>query len=303
MAKSNTDKKILALLLITCFFVSESQSLIWLFTHKMRCYHYRECINGANWIWMHLAPYWGPRTRLYYAKFMSRWMRLRMRRFLSHIIIPTFGYFIPIRAFKRYPPTATYHRDLKRRYGGRSLESIELGDDRMLEEGPLELSLRERFENSNDLDEIKTLACKAVKHDSEINKGGFEIIKFYYTMVLRAKYHEKTGELRSLKYFDLSCFVNPHNQRQPEYDNMTPIEKLSFEEDEEQTMEMLMQEFDPTTTGKIMEFQDLKEIEDDGSTWDGQSSPKSDSLPVADDDEIEEIVQKDDFLRLAENAF
>jgi hypothetical protein len=228
-------------------------------------------------------------------------MRLRMRRFISHIIIPTFGYFIPIRAFKRYPPTSTYESDLRRRYRGRSLEEIELGDERMLEEGPLELSFRERFENASDLEEAKSLLCQAVKHDSEINKGGFEIIKFYYTMVMRAKYHEKTGELRNPKYFELSCLVNPHNERKPEYDNMTPIEKLSYEEDEEQTMEMLMQEFDPTQLGKLIEFEEMTEMEDDGTTWDGQSSPKGSPLPVGDD--IEQFAQQDDFLKLAENAF
>jgi hypothetical protein len=232
-------------------------------------------------------------------------MRLRMRRFVSWITIPTFGYFVPIKAFKRYPPHATYESDLRRRYRGRSLESIELSDDRMLEEGPAEQSLRDRVDSSNDLEELKTLVCDAVKFDSDMNKGGFEIIKFYYSMVLRSKYYEKTGELRNPNFFNLSCFVNPHNETKPEIDNMTPIEKLSYEEDEEQTMEILMVEYDPTQIGKVLEYEGLTELEDDGSTWDNQSSPKSAPLPVNDnsDDQLEEIAQNDDFLRVAENAF
>ena len=303
MAKSNTDKKILALLLVTFFLVSESQQLHWLFSHKMKCYHYRSCIKGANWIWMHLAPYLGLRARWMYAKFMSRWMRLKMRRFVSWISIPTFGYFIPIKAYRKYPPYPGYERDLKRRYRGRSLESIELSEDRMLEEGPVEASLRDRVDSSNDLEELKTLVCEAVKFDSDLNKGGFEIIKFYYTMVLRAKYYQKTGELRHPNYFNLSCFVNPHNEDNDETADMTPIEKLAHEEDQDQTMEFLMMEYDPSQLGNVAEYEDMKQIEDDGTTWDNQSSPKSNPLPVGDDDQLDPVAQNDDFLKVAENAF
>jgi len=263
------------------------------------CYHYRYCIAYANAIWLAYAfriPMW---YRAIYASLITRILRWKMR--LRHIYPPqnTMNPFIPLLAYKKIEPVYGYRKAF-----GRQLEELHADQSRMLE---VEIGdfpedektiMKDKIEAMTSLSELKEHICEAVNNDSEIFAGSHDLIKLWYQMHARYHYFKENNELRPLEFFNMSCFVNPHNEIKENLEHLSNAQKLSLAEDEDYVRSLTMTEYDLMEISHEHEFKGVEEMADDGSRWDNSSSTK---FPTQ--SEEDHVISEKELIALSENAF
>ena len=264
------------------------------------CYHYRYCIAFANSMWLAYAqrvPMW---YRAIFAHYISRILRWKMRSF--HIYPPqnTMNPFIPLLAYKRIEPTYGYKNKF-----GRQLEEVHGDQSRMLEgveigEMPEDEKtiMKDKIEAMTSLSEIKENICEAVNNDSEIFKGSHILVKTWYQLYARVQYFKEHNELRPVEFFDMSCFVNPHNEIKDDLQNLSNSQILSLSEDEQYVQSLTMTEFDLMEVSHEQDFKGVTELTDDGSRWDNSSST---NFPTQ--TEEDHVISEKELIALSENAF
>jgi hypothetical protein len=213
--------------------------------------------------------------------------------------------FFPLFGFKKIAPTRWY----KAKYGSaRQLEAFhteqendlkDFNEGRMLAQESDKKMMKDDFLKLTSLDEVKNTICQAVANDSEINKGAFETIKLWYQLQARNVYYKTNNELKPVAYFDMSCFVNPHNEIRTDTSHFSAVEMLAYEEDKQFGDDFIVNIYDLGSVLNLDEYENVTEVEDDGSRWDNSSG--SGSFPTYQN--TEKALTDEELLAISENAF
>ena len=301
MIKINkSNKSIIAILLLTLI-MSQNLNAFGLWRKMRTCRHIKSCFYTANQYYLFYAKILQGFMVLHLAKFLTRYMRSRVR---SNIALSNGFYSSPLiffPAYKTRPPYPNYRRSRYRHLEAtkRLLESHEKTDEEMkasFTEEDLN-SHSERISKTKDMSSAVKLACEGVKIDSEFFKGGFEIISVYYKVHLKKIHFLETGENRPIQYFDLDCFEKKEDLELADESHLSTVQKIMYEDELEDNFANLIRSFDILSIKEPKEMKNVPEMEFDGTLYKAGSNTNNSSFSsneinsLKTDREIESIIE------------
>ena len=283
MIKINkSNKSIIAILLLTLI-MSQNLNAFGLWKKMKTCRHIKSCFYSANQYYLFYAKILQGFMVLHLAKFLTRYMRSRVR---SNIALSNGFYSSPLIFFPAYrtnPPYPNYRRSRylegeKRFLEAANVSSIEelLKFDEEEEEPHME-----RIADVTDMETAKKIACEGVKIDSDFYKGGFEIIKTFYKMHLKRVHFLETKENRPLDYFNMNCFVDPKNEvKNEEEEVLSEAESYLQQKIQREYYNSIFETFNISNIDIPEELENFEEMFNDGSNYEGSAIT---TIPLSND--------------------
>jgi len=265
-------QKITLLTILLAMFLIQSHNAFMPYYHMDFCRHIKLCYRQCNLFYDFLAPRLPWYFRKAFAIKLSNFMRAKL---VGTYLSSSFGQqgiiFLP--AMKKYHPYARYtvYRQLEGQQ--RILESTGYSSMKELttlteeEEDPH----TQRIARATDMASAKAIACEGVKVDSDYFKGAHTLIKIFYQTHLKRVHYLETKENRPIEYFNLECFVDPHNESPTDYSTLSAKESAEAQHRDFNYFNEVMKIFSITRIDLPKELINSEEMSNSGSVVDGSA--------------------------------